>query len=473
MTDKPMFPEHAATGSGTGPTPEAAPLPEDDGNGYRPVPPRRLVKPERKPPAMTDQVPGRGFLTYADLTEDELANALAEAAEAAKQQTGYQGPGVFALGAATTIGTEILLDGRPVDYLQGRPLLANRFPVKDPNIYEKYFVFKTEALRLVLPEPVIFKGREGRQDYLETIPKPYRICGDDPEQPGHITLAPNELTLYLAEPEQGKSWLALQTLRTLNKPSLLIATEGVASAAKRMELINPDIWDNVEVFGGIPTGTDITALADNGGYDIVIIDVLAALLQEENQASSWNAFVRTFEPLLPPKTTGIICHHLGKNPALNARGTSAIRAAMTSIYTLKRSYDETTDTTIIKVRRDKDRNDYRPPGLDLHLFTTEEGFHLQALPPDRKDKTATAGTDVITEGYQKAATATRQVKGQPVLPTRSGLAKAIRGIIGGSLEEAYKHVDNATADKILLLRQGRGSGGYPGYELSLPEEPPT
>lgn len=399
----------------------------------------------------------------AELRDEQAADyAAPPVAQPVAEPEAYNGEGVFTLGTQTIIGTEVLCDNVPIDWLTGRPLPENRFPIKDPMIYERYFLFYTEHIKIVRPEPIVLTGTDERLAYLDTIPKPFIIPDDDGTEDGYLVIPPNELTLLIGEKEQGKTWAGLYIAKTIDEPVLYIATEGVASVVKRMNLIGDEHYDNTIIFGGIPDHHDILRLAEQD-YSVILWDVLAPMLLEENQASSWNDFIRRTEPLTAGKTN-IIIHHQGKNKALGGRGSSAIEAAATNIYRFNRDYDG--DETIVRIRRDKDRNGYRPPGLDLHLFTSAK-FHIQARPP------GTTGTgrlnrdalrNAIVSAYRDALAEAADGK----LPSLSGIAKRLAPITGTGRPTAE---DDIIRNEDLFVKKPKAAArGGTGYRLA--EVPP-
>ena len=287
----------------------------------------------------------------------------------------------FEMGELTLLGQEILWDNHIVDHLSGKPVPLNRWQWQTG--HPEYLNFYYQQIRIQLPPKITITTAQQAKQHLQSIPPAYQIDADHGD--GHIIIGgADETTMLLAQPGQGKTFLALAVVQNLDIPTIYIATESLPSALKRAELLQLN-WNNLTITNQ-PTALHLKELctqADKNNTQLIVVDVLAPFLDEENSAASWHLFTRYLAPLTAGRSL-LICHHTGKNIRLGARGTSAIEAATSYDYLLKADRDPDGDLIIKAKWHRKDKDGHEPTGLAMRI-AKHPRWHYNLLPLSREE----------------------------------------------------------------------------------------
>ena len=144
---------------------------------------------------------------------------------------------------------------------------------------------------------------------------------------------PGERTLFAGDTGVGKTWAILWLLQQLQVPTLYIATEAYHQIAKRIAH-EPQKYDKRLILESTPTAErikELVSICDDKNIELIIFDVVAPMLPDENNASSYQDFLKFISPIAETRST-ILVHHYGKDSSKGARGSSAMEAQVSYDY---------------------------------------------------------------------------------------------------------------------------------------------
>ena len=365
------------------------------------------------------------------------------------------GPAAFELGEPTQLGQEVLWGDTIVDHIGGKPISLKAWPYQTG--HPQYLDFYHQQIRIQIPPPTLITNQNEAQTYLDRLPAPHRVEAQSGD--GFIVWGgPDETTMILGQPGQGKTWATMMGIAELDLPTLYIATESLPSAVKRAKLLNIN-WDNFYLTSQ-PSAQHLKTLcqlADDKSVQIVVVDVLAHFLDEENSASSFHMFLRYLSPLTANRSL-VICHHLGKDKNRGARGSSAMEAATSYDYICAshREDDGTLRTDVRWHRKDKDG--HQPTGLTLILAHHNNRFSANWHSLSKEE--ALDDKHIIDAWY-----AARNIIAADKLPTPGGVGRQLHQLGHAKSDSTGKNRVNARLKKLFTEHPGKGERGGLGLQL--------
>ena len=245
-----------------------------------------------------------------------------------------------------------------------RSLIPKHNWIYDKNLYKDYLEFFYKSKTVKRPPVRLIKPNE-IEEYSKSFPEQVIIEPD-------ISLgSPGDVVAAYGATNQSKSIVALHLASQSKLPTMYIVTEHlehIISHIQRMGITN--IWPTEDK----PSEDEIEALAEQAdllGIKLIVIDVLASLLKNPNDADEIDEVMDMLKPLTRNRHT-LIIHHSGKDPTSGLRGSSRIEQYVSRIYHISDKYDEDTGTSTVTVKSEKSKTFVG--GSTSVLIITREGM---------------------------------------------------------------------------------------------------
>lgn len=368
-------------------------------------------------------------------------------------------PAVFTLGELSAIGgQEVLLNGGVIDTLNGRPHSKHAFPGHEAH-YDEYLDFYYHHQRVYTPPVISLRSEDEKRAYADTLGDPLTVKGDF----GKIVISePDTHTMLYGQPKKGKTWAVSWIIEELRRPTLYLATEGIASPLRRAFLLDGFMKTDVRI-ESLPTLKrieELVKICDEEGIEIVVTDVIRPLIGgvDLNKPEAWQTLTRVLSPITAGRSS-ILVHHMGKDAGRGPTGTVFFQAHITNGYRVSMESDpkktEEADR-LIYIIPEEDRDGHFPTSVQLNLV--RDPFELWAQPYERKP----AG-DILREAYPKAE---KLKSGGAELPSKGNIIKGIREAGGLTRIQAEDAFDQALYDRTLRRVPEAGYNKNDGFELT-------